>query len=696
MFPFLISGLGFFRQLLCAGLLYVSVPLVGSVVFAASYQVFPQPNYSAYPAQAVSSVLNDGHYVFGTMWTKAGGLAWRDVPRVSVTMDLGSDVPIAAAGFHGAARRTAAVEFPGSALIYLSRDGESFWYAGDAMAGVELSGDGYQDKTFRLERIRKLARYVRFEFFVRGRYLAMDEIEVVRGYPAEAIMPDLARGNIEKDAQRRAALAREQQLSAREVAALSRTDTPAGKRPIESWSAMLAARFHDREFVLTNASPWTVDLGRALPNGDENHERRIVVPVGSCDYRAFTLSNPSSTQVSVRLEQTIGGAHLRAEIWEVLPVVAATLDKIFDPLIEVDKVLPLKPGTTRILMLKLCGDGVHQLTVDSGRSKVVIRTIVQEVKADQFSGQFSASIAGIAWAYLDEGILRGRGEAAAGDLRSHYVNVSVVPPSALPAYDAKDFSAFSRMLTKKADARRVILFLNFRKRPPNLADPAWREGFVQWYGRVLDAARRAGVDGKSVMLYPYDEPAGDEVPAAEAFYVWVRTAIPGVQLFSTIDRPEALRLLPLLDISCVTRGIAPQVSIKGEVWLYDVKGPGKANPPYAYYRLLPWEAYSRGMQGAGFWSYADISGSAWDDFDGRRPDYGVVYEGQGAENLISSRRWEAWKMGMEDVMILKAYAKRFGDAAVRSSVRYVLEMPGNSERADGVRQQLLRELKSMN
>lgn len=690
------SGLALARQLTCIALSYCVAALAATAASAASYQVFPQPNYATYLPQTVGSVLNDGRYVFGTMWTKAGGLAWRDVSRVSVTMDLGSEVPIAAAGFHGAARRAAGVEFPSSALIYLSRDGESFWYAGDAMVGVEPSVDGYQEKTFLLKEVRKGARYVRFEFFVRGRYLAMDEIEVVRGYPAEAITPDLAKGDIEKDAQRRAALVRDQQIAAREMVALSRIGAPAGKSPIESWSTMLAARFPGRELVLTNTSPWTVDLGRALPIGDENYERQIAMPAGGCDYRAFTLSNPSPTQVSVRLEQTIGSAHMKAQLWEVLPVVAATLDKVFDPLVAVGTVLPLKPGTTRILMLKLCGDGTHQLTVDSGRSKVVARTIVREVTAGQFSGQSSAPIAGVAWAYLDEGVLRGRNEAALSDLRSHYVNVSVVPPSALPAYDAKDFSAFSRMLAKRTDARRVILFLNFRQRPPKLADPAWREDFVQWYGRVLEAARGAGVDGKSVMLYPYDEPAGDEIPAAEAFYAWLRKAIPGVQLFATIDSPEALRLLPRLDISCITRKIAPQVSIQAEVWLYDVKGPGKANPPYAYYRLLPWEAYSRGMQGAGFWSYADISGSAWDDFDGRRPDYGVVYESQDAESLISSRRWEAWKMGMEDVMILKAYAERFGDAAVRSSVQYVLEMPGNAERADGVRQQLLRELKSKN
>ena len=106
--------------------------------------------------------------------------------------------------------------------------------------------------------------------------------------------------------------------------------------------------------------------------------------------------------------------------------------------------------------------------------------------------------------------------------------------------------------------------------------------------------------------------------------------------------------------------------IKGfgkELWAYECLRPMKAKDPYSYYRLMPWRAFMQGQTGAGFWTYYyglnfDIGAVPWDDT--LRP-YGfscVVYGSQAspigelAENIVPSRRWEAWREGVEDYQYL--------------------------------------------
>ena len=679
---------------LLASLIAWGWPVIGmaaEVKFAnGSYLLEPLPNYVTYPVVAIKTVLLDGKYATGTLWTDNGGLAWKDVRRVSVTLDLGAEIPIDALGFHGAARGAASVEFPYNALVYLSRDGERFAFFGDAMGFFDYTTSEYRAQKFLLKGIGKAARYVRIEFFVRGRYFAIDEVEIVRGGDGASLVPGVAKDDISDDAGRRAGLIREQLSARRTMTVLDRAGAPVGASPLERRNALLAHRFPGREFVMMMADPWAADLGQGVPETDGVRDEIIYLPIDGCDYRAFVLSNPTSKVVPIKFSQSVTRGAVHAELTEAASVTAATLDTVFDPLVirENGKPLQIMPGASRVFVLKLCGNGEHILRVEGIRSKAAILSTLNEVRMDDRNPR----LAGVAWAYLDEGILRGRADAVTSDLRAHYINVSVVPFSMIPSFDEEGAGAFERMLSRSAGASRILLFLNFRQHPPRIEDLIWRQNFVKWYGRVMDAARRVGVDEKTVMLYPYDEPSGTEVAAADAFYVWARSALSTVRFFSTIDRSDAVRLMPKLDIACVTREMASRIPMSGEVWLYDVKGPGKTNPPYSYYRLLPWEAYFRGMSGVGFWSYADVNGSAWDDFDGRRPDYGVVYESLAGNGLLTSRRWEAWRMGMEDVSILRAYAERFGDRAARRKVQRVLAMPGDSRQADVMRQLMLRDL----
>lgn len=127
--------------------------------------------------------------------------------------------------------------------------------------------------------------------------------------------------------------------------------------------------------------------------------------------------------------------------------------------------------------------------------------------------------------------------------------------------------------------------------------------------------------------------------------------------------------------------------------------------PYGGYRLSPWKAFERGATGCGFWCYA--VGDQWRNRDmWREPSslYAVIYTLEGAppdisraEKIIPSRRWEAWREGVEDYTWLWLLRQRGQDdptarRTVDEAVRAVLAEPDDLALADAHRERLLRRL----
>jgi hypothetical protein len=69
------------------------------------------------------------------------------------------------------------------------------------------------------------------------------------------------------------------------------------------------------------------------------------------------------------------------------------------------------------------------------------------------------------------------------------------------------------------------------------------------------------------------------------------------------------------------------------------------------YRLFPWKVWHYQLHGCWIWTY--LGGNAW---NGRRWDGGVVYPGHG--EIITSRRWELFRDGLEDYLYLHLLRKR--------------------------------------
>jgi hypothetical protein len=255
-------------------------------------------------------------------------------------------------------------------------------------------------------------------------------------------------------------------------------------------------------------------------------------------------------------------------------------------------------------------------------------------------------------------------------------------------------------------ASTALLFMNLRTDArlqlgggyPFLGEQ-WKTAVKRWYGEALRAAIRAGFAEDRVYWYPFDEMNGKEIDQFIALARWAREAIPGVRLYATLGNEGSERALPYLDIAQILNRdetLARFAQGTAERWLYEAKGPAKSLSPYSYYRLMAWKAFLGGYRGVGFWAYADAGwgdapGTAWDDFDGKNPDYAVVYEGE-VNSIVSSRRWEAWRMGIEDYELLTMYAESRGVDAARLLARSVLEAPEDTGRADEVRRRIILEL----
>jgi hypothetical protein len=115
---------------------------------------------------------------------------------------------------------------------------------------------------------------------------------------------------------------------------------------------------------------------------------------------------------------------------------------------------------------------------------------------------------------------------------------------------------------------------------------------------------------------------------------------------------------------------------------------GKTSSPLRAFRIAFWEAFAKDLRGFGFWDYADTGGSVWDPWDADRHDYAVVYDGA-EDELIPSKRWEAYRDGAEDHALLTLAAEI---DSVQPLLGRVLENQDAATLADA-RRQLMRAVR---
>lgn len=185
----------------------LAVSLVGAAEWRApgpniaqgkSYKLLKKPNYALCADEADATQLTDGQFAptEKPMWFFKPTVGWSGFVT-PITIDLGSDQPIAGVGFNTEISPIAGVGWPPAILIFVSNDDKDFHYAGELIAQASKFGappDAMRRHFFRTDELQTHGRYVQLVALT-SIFTFTDEIEIYQGkqewlqapLPAEAI-----------------------------------------------------------------------------------------------------------------------------------------------------------------------------------------------------------------------------------------------------------------------------------------------------------------------------------------------------------------------------------------------------------------------------------------------------------------------------------------------------------------------------
>ena len=373
----------------------------------------------------------------------------------------------------------------------------------------------------------------------------------------------------------------------------------------------------------------------------------------------------------------------------VRPVVAANGKLVFDALEPIDGRIrkPARFADPVYLWLDfdlgILGPGLHQFSIRvTGSGNAV--SLPGTARVTPSLPKRSKALRAVNWAYLSDTPVFHEMEVASRDLLDHGINVFVVHPTDIPglaldnSWRLTHGAPFDRTVELAKEGGTLLLYLGwtvesnplgFTSSDQSLSPDSIRR-LNEWAGRMAEVLAGMGLPENRWALYPIDEPSGSSLKFLALIAEEVKRRHPLIRIYanpsSSQKRPisvsDLTRLRELVDYwqpnkAAVDGSLAKFFrDLKKGWWIYaNPSSPAKSASPLKDYRLLSWSAWQLGASGVGFWSYSDTGGSsAWNDVDGRRPDWAVVYESNG--RLISSRRWEAFREGLEDYRLLTAFS----------------------------------------
>ncbi len=219
-----------------------------------------------------------------------------------------------------------------------------------------------------------------------------------------------------------------------------------------------------------------------------------------------------------------------------------------------------------------------------------------------------------------------------------------------------------------------------------------------------DQLRDLGISEQDFYFYPVDEPDSEaEFYCVKEISRAAKAIAPNTKTFITIGRLDGRALdeaMPFLDAFFVLQEHldnerARRLKSAGkEIWAYFAESGGKGADIESVYFGAAWRAFGLGARGLGFWTYADPAsdGSPWNDFDGRRPDFGVTYFDETITYLWPSKRWLAWNQGVNDFKLLSGAEKQTLMKCLPDDFRRLVENNTRiSERSKAFRHCLYRE-----
>ena len=665
------------------------------------------PNYKSCTDSGDMRQLTDGKLAGFPIWMKKETVGWAAITPIAIKLRLhgGSSVQSPRAGrlrLHSAKGLFARVDVPRHVDVYTRDPDNQLRLVGS----LDFQSSMFSDRSVHWLEIDVVAATDLLVLVVHaaGDYIFLDEIEWSSSgtsrLPDNGLTASSVRVALENSVSR---VSREQIQRAELEAQRAAISLPMDA--IYVWSQ----------------DPWT-EVGHAAVHGLPGDQVPSVEVRGySGEHETVCLGIAVGEEIAKHgLRVIVRGLLPQAvRLYELKAVVAANGKRVYDPIVPLDegKVIPVRPGIPFYLWVDLnlssLGDGDHRFEIhlEGGKRTVVVPGLAS-VKAERRDVK---SPQAFNWAYLSDKPIFRNGSAAAQDLVNHGINTFVVHPSEVPGisldenWAIKPNSHFLETVTLAKQHGMVLLYLGWSdtKNPLRFSstmqslDPVVKDRLVTWVKKLSEHLLHHNLSFDRWALYPVDEPNRHGLRLVKMVAQAVKEWNPSVQVYvnPTIYAKPAIEVQDLREAESVVDFWQPNLlalpgrtgeffkGLKRDWWLYgNPKSPAKLGSPLHDYRMLSWWAWHYGASGVGFWSYSDTGGSsAWDDIDGRRPDWSVVYETP--DGVVSSRRWEAFREGLEDYRLLSGVA--------RTQVQHILRTGEqsfdrwNTATVEGVRRALL-------
>lgn len=677
-----------------------------------------------------ASQLTDGETVDGTMWMSRHAVGWltgREPVRIDI--DLGRVQAIGDVCLHTSRRSEAGVYFPARVDVFAAVEPAVFAWGGRMTPFAEAGSGEYLAREFCLKGIGLPARYVSLLVAVIEGHFFTDEISITAG--DKSVAPDRLSLIAESDqrefalqheaitrslAEVRARLPADRDILDRFEALAASLDGPAGTldltvlraRDLELRDIVRAARERAGvPFTAAFSDPWapaTPFDGKRLAN----RPGVLEIAAGQHGAVAIAIEHAAPREEEMTVLAVVAGdgtEQVEVKLFEVGMVTRADGVRLGDALLPMSNGrLSVPAGVTRQLWVDIAAGAVTRelnltlalrVRTASGAERTLSRPILIYPLRDVSKPPFT-----VVWGYLDQLPIRGRPREASLDMQAHGVTSAVIPAGDLPWPEpdaggemaANVYRTYANVMQhlEGHDAFLFFLSLNedsgYRERlGTDFMSDRWRKAFAIWIGEWSSMLKREGIDPARYAFYPVDEP---DTPADLETLTMVSRLIksidPAFRIYTTLHDPAGLtdEVIDAVDVFQLNGlALAPEVierlKSRGKtVASYATSGGGKAGAPGPLYRAQGWRAFVSGLDGFGFWSYADtgVSGTAWNDIDDVEPDYAVVYEGK--RGIVSSKRWEAWREGVQDYHLLSAAWQAASSEATKS---LVLELAHQAE-----------------
>jgi hypothetical protein len=271
------------------------------------------------------------------------------------------------------------------------------------------------------------------------------------------------------------------------------------------------------------------------------------------------------------------------------------------------------------------------------------------------------------------------------DLTDHGVNVHFAPaPSAAcnekgEILGSLDFQAHDSAASRLSPFG-ILLFVGPQSSlsgQPMFTDP-WNKAFITYLRAWVTHLKELGINYKNFALYPYDEPSSPFSQTSRNLVKvakLIREADPDIQIYTdptSGTNQDSLQMWQgLIDIWCPSaellerfgEEILPFAQKTGkETWFYDASGRSRTLSCLGIYQWRFWYAWNLGLTGAGWWTYTH-GDYLWDGNNPEGDYFYHVYDAPGA--VVTSKRWEAAREGIEDYEILFLLRQSIKDAEER-------------------------------